>query len=197
MTTKPFGERSIAVAATLLAACSVHAHPGHDVESLGTGLAHPLLGADHLLAMVAVGVWSAAAFRGPRAAVGPLVFLGTLICGALLAMSGVAVPRVEAGVAASVVVLAALLFLGRRTGVGVGLCAIAFAGLLHGYAHGSELGAGRSALAYCAGFMLTSAALHLAGLGLGVRMRGLPTRAWNVAATLLGTGGLWMLASRL
>jgi urease accessory protein len=196
MTTRSAAARTVA-AALLLVACSAQAHPGHGLDSLGAGLAHPLSGVDHLLAMVAVGVWSAAAFRGPRAATGPLVFLVALVGGALLALSGIAVPNVEAGVAASVVMLAALLLLGRRTGVGLGLSAIGFAGLLHGYAHGSELGTGHSAAAYGAGFMLASTALHLAGLGLGVRMRRLPTRAWNLAAALLGTGGLWMLATRL
>lgn len=197
MTVRQGALRAGAAAAAFLAASTASAHPGHGAEGLADGLVHPLLGTDHLLAMVAVGVWSAAAFRDRRAVAPPLVFLGALAGGAALAMQGVVVQHSETGVALSVVLLAALLLLGRRVGIAVGMSLIALAGMLHGYAHGSELAAGGSALGYGLGFMTASAVLHGVGLGLGRRMRDLPTRAWTASATVLGAAGLWLLATRL
>lgn len=188
------------VAATLLLGLAVgaaQAHPGHGAASLQAGLLHPLTGADHLLAMLAVGVWSSAALRAGRVVVGPLVFVAALAAGTGLALQGVSLGAVEAGVAASIVLLAALLLAGRRARVPVGLAAIATAGLLHGHAHGSELVAGQSAAGWAAGFMLASAALHLVGVGLGLRLRECSTHAWNALAASLAASGLWMLATRL
>jgi len=180
-----------------LAACAAQAHPGHDPATLQAGLLHPLTGADHVLAMLAVGVWSSAALRGAKVVAGPMAFVAALAAGAGLAFAGVPPGAVEAGVAASVVLLAILLLAGRRVGPATGLAAIAAVGLLHGYAHGAERAAGQSALAWTAGFLLASALLHLAGIGLGRRLRRLSTPAWNALAATLAASGLWMLATRL
>ncbi|MFP5476303.1 MAG: HupE/UreJ family protein, partial [Gammaproteobacteria bacterium] len=155
----------------LAAAGAAQAHPGHGTESFVDGLAHPFSGLDHLLAMLAVGLWSAAALPAGRRLAGPAVFLAMLLVGAALPQSGVQLPGVEAGVALSVVALGVLMIAARsaalRLPVPAGLSLVGMAGLLHGMAHGAELQAGHSFAGYALGFMTASALLHGAGLGLG------------------------------
>lgn len=189
--------RAIGAAALSLTAVAAHAHPGHGADGLAAGLAHPFLGLDHLLAMAAVGLWSAAAFPRGRRAVGPAVFLALLLAGALLALAGVALPFVEVGVAASVLMLGLLMLGGRRVPLAVGVSLVAGAALLHGHAHGSELATGQSFAAYATGFMLGSALLHGVGLGAGAGLQRLQGWAWRAVAALIGASGLVMLAARV
>lgn len=189
--------RSLATAALWLVASAAQAHPGHGADDLASGLAHPFLGLDHLLAMVAVGLWSAAAFTGVQRTRGPLVFLAMLLAGALLAMGGVVMPKVEAGVALSVVLLAALMVGAQRIPAKAGLVVVAAAALLHGQAHGIEWTVGTTFAAYAAGFVFGSALLHAAGLAAGAWLRGLHAWAWRAAVALIGGSGLLMLAARL
>lgn len=187
-----------ALASTMLvAATASQAHTGHGAHGLAEGLAHPFMGLDHLLAMVAVGLWSAAALPVGRRLLGPGVFVATLLVGALLAWGGVMLPAVESGAAASVVLLAVMLFAGRRLPVSLGLALTAAAALFHGYAHGSELAVGASAAAYAMGFMLASVSLHGAGIAAGVGLQRLPAWTARLAATLVGGAGVVMLAARL
>lgn len=185
---------AVALAATAGAA---QAHPGHGAEGLAAGLAHPFLGLDHLLAMAAVGLWSAAAFPSDRRALGPVVFLAMLLVGALLAVSGVALPYVEAGVALSVLLLGVLMLGAARVPVAGGVALVAVAALLHGQAHGSELANGHSFAAYASGFMLGSALLHGLGLCAGAWLQRLQAWAWRGVAALIGATGLVMLAARV
>lgn len=151
------------------------AHDGHAVGFLG-GLIHPLTGADHLLAMLAVGLW-AGTLGGRAVAALPLAFVGALAAGAGLGAAGLAVPMVEPGILASVMVLGALAALALRLPLPVAAAGVAGFGLLHGLAHGAEM---MGAFApYAAGFVATSLALHAAGLGLG---------RWSGAARVLGAG---------
>jgi len=190
--------RTTAGLAALAAATGAAAHTGHggghDTASLFTGLAHPLGGADHLLAMVAVGLWSAAALPAGRRLAGPLAFLLALAAGALAGVQGLGLPAVEAGVAASVLLMAGLMLARRRLPAALGLALVAGAGLLHGLAHGAEAPAAGSLLAYGLGFLATSALLHAAGLGLGRQLLALQAWVWRVAAGGLGAAGLLMLA---
>ena len=160
---------------TALTPMAALAHDGHAVGFLG-GLVHPLTGADHLLAMLAVGLWAAA--LGGRAVVAlPLAFVGALAAGAGLGAAGLALPMEEPGSLASVMVLGMLSALALRLPVPVAAAGVAGFGLLHGLAHGAEM---TGAFApYAAGFVATSLALHLAGLGLG---------RWSGAARVLGAG---------
>lgn len=172
------------------------AHPDHGSASFVSGLAHPLLGLDHLLAMVAVGLWSATALPASRRMLAPAAFVALMLAGAVAGQAMGAALFVEPGIALSVVLLGALLFVGRGIDARVGLVAIAAAGVLHGYAHGVA-GAGVAFVAFAAGFTLATALLHAAGVGLGVTLdRG---RAWIVraAALAVSTSGLAMLAARL
>ena len=153
-------QRGGVAAAALLGAGAALAHPGHGAAfSLGEGLAHPF-GTDHLLAMVAVGVWSAAALPSGRRWAGPAAFLAAMALGAVLAMAGLALPFVEAGVAASLLVFGAMLVGATRVPAGAGLALIGAAAALHGVAHGAELPAGASAAGYLLGFLATTALLH-------------------------------------
>lgn len=190
--------RSLGTAAVLaVAATAAQAHPGHGAEGLLDGLAHPFMGFDHLLAMVAVGLWSVAALPQGRRVAGPAVFIAMLLAGALAAHVGVALPMVETGVAASVVMLGVLMLAAARLPAGLGLGLVAAAALLHGFAHGSELIAGQSFAAYAVGFVTGSALLHAVGLGAGAWLQTLRTGVWRTAAALIGASGLLMLAARV
>lgn len=140
------------------------AHTGHATSGVAAGLAHPMAGLDHLLAMLAVGVW-AATQPTSRAWVGPAVFVALLAAGAGLGLAGVAVPLVEPGILASVVLLGVMIVAGRRLPATAGLAMIGGFALLHGFAHGTE--AVGAVAGYMAGFMAASALLHLAGFVLG------------------------------
>ncbi|MAR90477.1 MAG: HupE/UreJ family protein [Pseudomonadota bacterium] len=134
------------------------------------GLMHPVQGLDHLLAMVAVGLWAAGQSRRALWVV-PATFVGMMVMGSLLGFFGVAVPFVETGILASVLVLGLLLAGAFKlpltvTGLIVGVFAV-----FHGVAHGAELPATTGATSYVAGFATATAALHLAGVGLGLLLR--------------------------
>jgi urease accessory protein len=142
------------------------AHTGGD-HALGftTGLAHPLGGADHVMAMLAVGLW--AGLLGSRSMLAlPAAFLAAMLTGFVLGAAGIALPMAEAGIAASVAVLGVVVALAARLPPALSMGMAATFGLFHGYAHGTEMVAGLGALAYAAGFLLATAALHGAGLAL-------------------------------
>lgn len=187
-------------AAALLGTGAALAHPEHGAAfSLGEGLVHPF-GVDHLLAMVAVGVWSAAALPSGRRWAGPMVFLAAMALGAGLAMAGFALPsagHVEAGVAASLLVFGAMLVFAAHVPAGAGLALVAAAASLHGLAHGAELPAGAGAAGYVLGFLATTALLHGGGVGLGLVLRRRAAALVQSVGALLGTAGLVLLATRL
>lgn len=143
---------------------TAQAHTGHGAtDAFGAGFAHPLGGLDHLLAMVAVGLW--AGLAGGRALwLWPASFVGAMVVGGFLGMSGVPMPFVEQGILASVIVLglAAALALGPNAAAGAAM--VALAGLFHGHAHGTEVPADGSGLAYAAGFALATMMLHVSGI---------------------------------
>ena len=195
LTTKTL--RLTAGAALVLAAGAAQAHTGHGAAGFAQALAHPFLGLDHLLAMVAVGAWSVAALPARQRLAGPAVFLAMLLAGLALAWSGVALPGVEAGVALSVALFGLMLLAGRRLAALPGLMVVGAAALLHGSAHGSELAAEAGMLATVSGMVIASAALHALGLAAGVRLQALGAKATQMAAMLLAGSGLLLLATRL
>lgn len=139
--------------------------------SFAAGLSHPVFGADHVLAMIAVGLWAAqiSAEPGRRSAmwIVPLAFVGTMALGFALALLGLPLPFVEPAILASVIGLGLLVSLAVRLPVAGSAAIVAVFALFHGYAHGGELG-GAGALAFGIGFVTATALLHLAGLGLGL-----------------------------
>jgi urease accessory protein len=154
------------------ASAAAHAHTGHGTSSLMEGLLHPF-GPDHLLAMVAVGTWSAAALPARQAWQGPAAFMLALAAGAVLGFAGLTLPFLEHAIALSVVLFGAMLMRsGRTLARPTGLALVAAAAALHGLAHGAETPPTGFA-GYAAGFLLTTAALHASGVGLvlGIRRR--------------------------
>ena len=133
--------------------------------SFMAGVSHPLTGADHILAMVAVGLW--AALIGGRALwLVPSAFVGTMLFGFGLALSGVSLPMVEPAILASVVALGLLVALAVRLPVALSAFVVGLFALFHGYAHGGELGEAGAAN-FAIGFALSTIVLHGAGLLLG------------------------------
>jgi urease accessory protein len=185
--------------AALLAASvvSAQAHTGHGTSSLMEGLVHPF-GLDHLLAMVAVGVWSVSALPAHKAWQGPATFLLALVVSAALGTMGVTLPHLEHGVSLSVVLFGAMLILASRplpSAAGLGL--IAAAASLHGLAHGSETPDSGFA-GYAMGFLFTTSTLHIGGAGIGLAIRRLfaERRGWAFGGlgTALGGAGLYLFA---
>jgi urease accessory protein len=177
---------TLATALTLLAAPAM-AHPGHGF-GFTAGLLHPLTGADHMLAMLAVGLWSGLALPR-RIWAGAATFMAAMTAGAGLAMAGLTLPGVEGMIAASVLVLGLMVAFARQ-GQTAMLTLIALFAAAHGFAHGAE--ASGAVLPYLGGMLAATAGLHLAGLTLAARVARHP-----IAQRLLGAGlagsGLFML----
>lgn len=189
--------KSLLTAALATAAFTAQAHTGHGTHSLMEGLVHPF-GLDHLLAMVAVGVWSVSALPAGKAWQGPAVFLLALIASATLGMLGVSLPYLEHGVSLSVVLFGLMLIAATRPVPPViGLCLIALASSLHGLAHGSETPESGFA-GYALGFLVTTAALHIGGVGIGLSIQRLMTERRGMAlgglGAALGGAGLYLFA---
>src|SRR4051812_45244140 len=140
------------------------AHPGHDHSGFGSGVVHPFQGLDHLLAMVAVGLW-AAQLGGRARWMVPLSFVGTLTLGALAGLAGLHLPGAEIGVAASVVMLGLLLFAAVRLPVVASAAVAGLLALCHGYVHAAEIPAGASSVGFIGGMVASTALLHAIGLG--------------------------------
>lgn len=182
---------ALAVAAPILfGAQAAFAHTGHGAEGLLAGIVHPMRGADHLLAMLAVGLW--AGMRGGRAAwAWPASFVAFMIVGGALGAAGVRLPFVEAGIVLSVLVLGAMIGLGARLPVLAGAALSAAFAVFHGWAHGAEMPLDASGFAYGAGFVAATATLH--GLGLiAVRALG-ATQARLIGLGVAGGGVALML----
>ena len=157
----------MAVVALALAPAA-HAHTfGAQGAGFAAGLSHPFVGLDHLLAMLAVGLW--AAQLGGRAMLRvPLAFMTLMALGCALALGGLPLPAVETGIAVSVLVLGLLIALAARFPLAAGMLLAGAFALFHGHAHGQELPQAASAFLYSTGFLLATGVLHAAGAGLGI-----------------------------
>ncbi|TPM40039.1 HupE/UreJ family protein [Mesorhizobium sp. B2-3-4] len=182
--------KRLCLSAVLLVAAAMpaHAHVGIDTTSSFTaGFMHPLSGLDHVTVMIAVGLW--AALKGGRAVLAwPAAFVGVMLGGAALGMAHVPMPFVEPGILASVVVLGLLVALAADLPVSAGIAIIGLFALFHGHAHGTEVPENAGGLEYMAGFAIATVLLHAvgiaAGLGLGVRFRGLARIAGATCAAV-------------
>ena len=184
-----------AVAVSALGAAAAHAHvPGAAGAGWAEGLAHPFTGLDHVLAMVAVGLW--AAQMGRRAAwLLPLAFPVVMAAGAVLAAFGLTVPGVEAAIAGSVMVLGLLVALATRPSAAVAAAVVGFFALFHGHAHGTELPMTADPWLYGAGFVVATALLHGIGLVFGSVARRPLVRVAGAAVSSAGLvllAGVWM-----
>lgn len=189
--------RDVGVGALTLAAGLAQAHTGHGTSGLFEGLAHPV-GLDHLLAMVAVGVWSVCALPANKTWWGPATFLLTLVISAAFGAVGLRLPLLEHLISLNVVLFGVMLVFSReKMPVALGLGLIALASSMHGLAHGAETPATGFAT-YAAGFLLTTAGLHFAGVvaGLGIRRHLAGTARWVITAlgTVFGGAGLYLFS---
>lgn len=158
----------VAVFAASLAAGTAEAHTGGaGGAGFAQGFSHPLGGLDHLLAMVAVGLW-AAQLGGRALWAVPAAFVAMMAVGAVVGWAGVAMPGVEPAIALSVLVLGVAVTTAMRLPAAVGAALVGVFALFHGHAHGSELPEAASILAYGGGFVVATALLHGAGLALGL-----------------------------
>ncbi len=186
-------KKLFAAAALLLTPALAFAHPGHGDNGLVAGISHPLGGIDHLLAMLAVGLW-AAQQKGAARWVLPCTFVGTLLIGGMLGFEGLALPALENGIAASVLALGLAVALAVRPPLFMAVGATALFALFHGVAHGLELPDMTSPWTYAAGFVGATAVLHAAGYAL---VRWLPAAAAplvRVAGAASAVTGAWLLA---
>lgn len=167
--------RCLALAAALAAYSNLAlAHPLHDGgASFLAGLSHPLLGVDHLLAVVAVGIWAACLGRRGWWRV-PFVFLLAMLGGGAWGALGGSLPAVEPLVAASVLAFGLLLALQLRLGLSVAAALVGVFALFHGSAHVAELPSGLPAVPYATGLLLGTAGLLLIGLVAGLRLSARP-----------------------
>ncbi|MGP9819136.1 HupE/UreJ family protein [Salinarimonas sp. NSM] len=183
-----------AAALLVLAATPALAHVGHHpTNGFLAGLTHPPTGLDHLLAMVAVGLW--AGVVGGRAAwAWPAAFVAAMTAAALYGMVGPWLPGVELAIAGSVLALGLAVALRLPAPVALGAAACGAFALAHGYAHGAELPLGAGAAGYVAGFVLATAALHGVGVLAGRLMaRDLPLWATRGAGGAVAAMGVVLL----
>jgi urease accessory protein len=144
------------------------AHPGlGDAHGFAHGFAHPLGGFDHVLAMVAVGLF-AWQLGGRALALVPATFVLVMAAGGALGMAGVAVPGVEIGITASVIVLGAIVALRVKPPLAIATGLVALFAIFHGHAHGTEMPLDAAGAYYAAGFLLATALLHAGGIALGM-----------------------------
>ena len=194
---KPELQRRFAQAIALLAmlwaeTASAHLLKGQAYGFL-TGFLHPISGADHVLAMVAVGFWGAQ-LGAPAIWVLPVAFPLVMAMGGVLGFLGVPLPGVEYGIAASAILLGAAVAFKLRPPIVVAGLLVGFFAIFHGHAHGTELPAGESALLYSMGFVIATGCLHAVGIGIGTIHR----RAWGqkllrAAGTAVAAGGIFFL----
>jgi urease accessory protein len=181
--------RIFALTVLCLFAGSASAHTGnHLVAGFSSGLTHPLSGLDHLLAMIAIGLW--AVQQGGRALwMVPAAFVGAMMVGGGLAWAGVALPQAETGIAASVLVLGLLVATQRQWTLTAGMAIAAGFAVFHGYAHGLEMPQAASPALYALGFVLATVSLHGVGIAGGLLGR----RAMQLAGIGIAATGAAML----
>lgn len=158
------------------------------------GVTHPFTGFDHLLAMLAVGMW--AAQQGGRAQWSiPLAFVAMMTLGGILALTGVHLPMVETGIATSVLVLGLLVTFSARLPLAAGATLVGIFALFHGHAHGTELPLAASPVEYALGFILATAALHGIGIALGSYMKKGSLPLLQLSGAAVAATGVWLMLS--
>lgn len=171
------------------------AHPGgaHGQDGVVSGFLHPLTGADHLAAMVAVGLW--AALLGGRATIAvPAAFVALLAAGAAAGAAGLPVPAVEPMIAASVIAIGLATALAFRVPTALAAAVVAVFALFHGAAHGAEMPAAALPLAWAAGLLAATVLLFVAGLVGGVLLAGRDGRLLRTAGAGLAAVGVLLAA---
>lgn len=177
------------------------AHAGHgDTAGFLHGFQHPLSGIDHVLAMVAVGIF-AYVLGGRALLLVPMAFVAMMAAGFLVGVNGISVPFVELGIALSSIVIGAAAAWGKPVPVTAAISLVGAFAVFHGVAHGTEMPAAGSGLTYGLGFVTATVALHAAGLLAALGVASLIGRNGHRAAQLAGglfaIGGVGVLAGWL
>jgi len=167
---------------------SAAAHAGGSAAGLLSGLLHPVSGLDHVLAMVAVGIWGAQ-LGAPAIWILPVTFPMVMALGGMLGLLGIGLPGVEVGIGVSALLLGIMVAREVRPPLGLAAALVGFFAIFHGYAHGTELPAGQNGLLYSIGFVVATGALHACGIGLGLIHR------WEWGRTALRIGGVFIALS--
>jgi urease accessory protein len=196
---KTIRRKMLSLACLLGLSFPAHAHVdvSHSMSTFALGFAHPFSGLDHLLAMLAVGLW---AVQGRRSTLTlyalPAMFPVVMVLGASLGWAGVTMPASELLIAASVLVFGALIAFAAPANAAFGACLVAIFALAHGYAHGIEAPQVGTSLSFGFGFVCATVLLHLAGMMLGLAAE---KTKLAVSVRAIGTGiaatGMMFLAS--
>lgn len=196
--------RKTAIGIFLGLAASLAANPAlaHTYGAEGAGLAlgfmHPVMGLDHVLAMIAVGLW-AAQRGGADLWRLPAAFIGAMVAGMLMALAGIGLPMVELGIAGSVVLLGILVGFAARIPSAAAVPLVVLFALFHGYAHGTELPETAVPVLYAVGFVAATALLHGTGIGVGLFAKRFGARAAHYAlragGALVALAGAALLAA--
>lgn len=176
-------------------AAFAHVGIGPHGHGFMAGFMHPLMGPDHLLAMLGVGIW--AAQLGKRATwLVPAAFVTVMMAGAALAMFGAALPMVEFGIGGSVLVIGALIACGTRMPVALAMSLAGAFALFHGHAHGTELPGLAHPAAYGAGFVAATSLLHAAGIGIAYALhRHAASQPFRIGGAVMAAIGGGLLLS--
>ena len=153
-----------------IAVAPAYAHSGSVTGGFAGGFTHPLFGPDHIVAMVAVGLWGA--FLGaPAIWLLPITFPLVMAFGGVLGIIGIPIPGVEIGIAASAIVLGLMVALAARPPLWIAAALVGAFAIFHGHAHGVELPAAADAVAFSLGFVMATGMLHLCGIAFGLLSR--------------------------
>ncbi|HTO49727.1 MAG TPA: HupE/UreJ family protein [Burkholderiales bacterium] len=176
----------------LASSAFAHAQSGR-AAGFFTGFLHPVSGLDHVLAMVAVGLWGAQ-LGAPAIWLLPVTFPIVMALGGFLGLLGVPLPGVEIGIAGSAILLGAAVMTERRPPLYAAAALVGFFAIFHGHAHGTELPPGQSGLLYSLGFVVATGCLHATGIAIGAIHRWPAGRvALRIAGGSVGLAGLFFL----
>lgn len=174
------------VAALCLFAQDAAAHLQQgEARGFVTGLMHPVSGLDHVLAMIAVGLWGAQ-LGAPAIWVLPVAFPVVMALGGVLGLAGIPLPGTEFGIAASMVLLGGAVLFELKPPLWIAALLVAFFAIFHGHAHGTELPPGQNGLLYSMGFVCATGLLHGVGVSIGLAHR------WNWGRTMLRLSGAFI-----
>lgn len=184
-----------------LAWCSpfalAHVGQGDIAGGFSSGFVHPINGWDHVLAMVAVGIWGAQLGR-PAIWALPVTFPMVMAFGGVLGAFGIAIPGIEAGIAISALALGSAIALAARPPLAVAAVIVAIFAVFHGHAHGTELPESANAMAYSLGFVMATGLLHACGIAIGeVNRQKHGANVLRVIGALIGVGGIYFLFAAL
>ena len=193
--TKPLLSRAgVLLVVTLGLTRTALAHTGTDTGlGLTSGFLHPLTGLDHLVAMVAVGLWGAQ-LGSPAIWILPITFPLIMALGGVLGIAGVALPLSELAIALSGIALGALIAFRARAPLALAMLVVGLFAIFHGYAHGLELPQAADPLAYAVGFVVATGMLHLCGIVIGLMVRWpMGEQAVRACGAAIGGVGVYFL----